>query len=114
VLRLVLLLLNLFDCFTDKKSACSYTVIPNKVPLNEINKSFSQLKGQALFYTRQSANEVFNEVDGAKDGAMNKILWFAAKGMEKYRGTFFPKKRVKSNRFSISITSIKDRILNNQ
>jgi hypothetical protein len=79
--------LPMFDCFTNTKSTYTYKAIPNKVPLNEMNKSFGSLKGKALQYAKLSAEAVFNEVDGGEDDTMNRILWFDAKGLEKYPGT---------------------------
>ena len=76
--------LPMFDCFTITPTKFAYKAIPNKVALNEMNKPLSSLKGKALYYAKQSANEVFNEVDGGEDDTMNRILWFDAKGLEKY------------------------------
>ena len=56
----------------------------NNIPLNEMNKSLSSLKGKALEYAKLSANKVFKEIDGGEDDLMNKILWFDAKGNEAY------------------------------
>lgn len=74
----------MFDCFTDRKSNYSYTFIPNKIPLNEMNKPLSSLKGKAKYYAKLSANTAFKEVDGGDDDNMNRILWFDAKGEKKY------------------------------
>ena len=74
----------MFDCFTNRKSNYSYTFIPNKIPLNEMNKPLSVLKGKAKYYAKLSANTAFKEVDGGDDDNMNRILWFDAKGEIKY------------------------------
>ena len=74
----------MFDCFSNRKSNYSYSSIPNKIPLNEMNKPLSVLKGKAKYYARLSANTAFKEVDGGDDDNMNRILWFDAKGEEKY------------------------------
>lgn len=76
----------MFDCFTNKKANYSYTHIPNKIPLNEMNKPLSALKGKAKFFAKLSASAAFKEVDGGDDDNMNKILWFNAKGDKKYPG----------------------------
>jgi hypothetical protein len=76
--------LPMFDCFAAKKSAVVYTSIPNTIPLNEMNKPMSMLKGKAMYYAKLSANSVFKEVDGGEDDTMNKILWFDAKGSKPY------------------------------
>ena len=76
--------LPMFDCFTNTPSKFKYKAIPNKIALDEMNKPLSTLKGKALIYAKLSANVVFNEVDGGEDDTMNRILWFNAKGLEKY------------------------------
>ncbi|MCW3117942.1 MAG: beta-propeller fold lactonase family protein, partial [Chitinophagaceae bacterium] len=79
--------LPMFDCFTNKKQPYLFQTIANNIPLNEMNKPVAQLKGKAKYYAKLSANEVFKEVDGGNDNTMNKILWFDAKGDEKYPGS---------------------------
>jgi hypothetical protein len=72
------------ECFQKIKNTSSYTAVPNRVPLNEKNKSLSSLKGIEKRYAEISQNEVFNEVDGGQDDMMNKILWYYVKGHQKY------------------------------
>lgn len=75
------------DCFFEKKNTTHYTYLPNNIPLNEMNKGLNGLRGKARKYALQSQEEVFNEVDGGEDDAMNRIIWFYAKGVTKYSGT---------------------------
>jgi YVTN family beta-propeller protein len=74
----------MFDCFSNTKTSYTYKVIPNNIALNQMNKPLAQLKGKAKYYARLSVNEAFKELDSGNDDIMNKILWFAAKGNEKY------------------------------
>lgn len=76
--------LPMFDCFENKKQSYSYLSVPNIIPLNEMNKPLSLLQGKAKYYAKLSAEKAFKEVDGGDDNTMNKILWFDAKGNEKY------------------------------
>jgi phosphoesterase family protein len=76
--------LPMFDCFGNKKQPYDYQLIANNIPLNEMNKPVAQLKGKARYYAKLSANKAFKEVDGGDDNMMNRILWFDAKGEEKY------------------------------
>lgn len=78
--------LPLFDCFTDKKSEYTYAYAPNVIPLDRMNKPLAGLKGQEAHYARLSASRAFKDVDGGEDELMNRILWFNAKGEEKYPG----------------------------
>ena len=74
----------MFDCFGNKKTNYQYNSIKNKIPLNEMNKPFSALKGKALDFAKLSANKVFKDIDGGEDALMNQILWFDAKGEAVY------------------------------
>jgi arylsulfatase A-like enzyme len=76
--------LPMFDCFTNKKSNYSYIPISNKIPLNEMNKPLSALKGKAKFYAKLSIKTAFEEVDNGEDDNMNRILWYNAKGEVQY------------------------------
>ncbi len=76
--------LPMFDCFSNTKTAYTYNHTANRIPLNQMNKPFAQLKGRALYYAKLSANAVFKEVDGGEDDLMNRILWFSEKGNQKY------------------------------
>ena len=78
--------LPMFDCFSDTKQSYNYNSMPNNIPLNEMNKSLSQLNGKAKHYAKISADEAFKELDSGDDDMMNRILWFAAKGNKKYPG----------------------------
>ena len=75
------------DCFFGKKDTTAYNYLPNNIPLDEMNKPLNALGGKAKKYALQSQQEVFNEVDGGEDDAMNRIIWFYAKGEVKYPGT---------------------------
>jgi hypothetical protein len=76
--------LPLFDCFSNEKTAYAYTHAPNNIPLNKMNRPLALLKGKEAYFARLSANQVFKDVDGGEDDLMNRILWFQAKGEEKY------------------------------
>ncbi|GGB18368.1 phosphoesterase [Puia dinghuensis] len=78
--------LPLFDCFSDVKSPYLFAHVPNMIPLDKMNKPLAALSGKAAYYARVSANQAFKDVDGGDDEMMNKILWFAAKGDERYPG----------------------------
>ena len=61
-----------------------YKSLPNNIPLDQMNKPLQGLRGKERKFALQSQDEVFNEVDGGEDDTMNKIIWFYAKGDEKY------------------------------
>lgn len=71
----------MFDCFTMTKTSAPYTFLPNRIPLDEMNKSLSSLNGKALYYAQKSQEVMVEEgIDNGKDDLMNQILWYAMKG----------------------------------
>ncbi|HVM88983.1 MAG TPA: alkaline phosphatase family protein [Puia sp.] len=78
--------LPMFDCFENKKHDYAFQLLGNNIPLNEMNKHAAELKGKSKYYAKLSASKAFKEVDGGEDNLMNRILWFDAKGNEKYPG----------------------------
>jgi hypothetical protein len=78
----------MFDCFNEKADTRPYVSIPNRIPLNEMNKDLSQLKGPALHYAKKSMQPQFDHVDSGNDDLFNRILWFAANGKKSYPAKF--------------------------
>jgi hypothetical protein len=78
--------LPMFDCFTKALATYNYNYLPNQIPLNEMNKSVSKLKGKSLYYAKVSLRPEFDHVDGGNDDMMNRMLWYAAKGGLLYPG----------------------------
>jgi YVTN family beta-propeller protein len=76
--------LPMFDCFANKPSAYTYSALANKIPINNINPKTAMLKGAALYYAKMSLRPEFDHIDGGNDDLMNRILWFAAKGVKTY------------------------------
>jgi hypothetical protein len=79
--------LPMWDCFGDQRVDYQYSHLPNRIPLDQMNKSLADLKGKAAYYAQLSASRAFKDVDGGEDELMNKILWFEAKGEEPYPGS---------------------------
>ena len=69
--------LPMFDCFEGTRNLAPYNVVPNQVPLDDMNKAFSQLHGKAKHYAKQSMEPQFDHIDGGDDDILNHILWFA-------------------------------------
>jgi hypothetical protein len=76
--------LPMFDCFIDQPDLTPYVSVPNRVPLNEMNKPFTSLRGRALQYARESQEESEEGIDTGEDELNNRILWFWAKGNTPY------------------------------
>ncbi|MFD2571278.1 bifunctional YncE family protein/alkaline phosphatase family protein [Spirosoma soli] len=80
--------LPMFDCFTNKSTATPYTVLPNRIPLDEMNKPLTSLSGPALKFAKLSARNAKEGTDKGDDDQMNRILWFAAKGKLPYPSAY--------------------------
>ncbi len=74
-------------CFTTNPDFRSYTALPNQVPLDQLNPSLKTLKGEARKWAELSAT-IPDEFSGRRtaehDDQLNRILWFAQKGTERY------------------------------
>ena len=81
----------MFDCFTAIPDFSEFNSLPNQIPLDEMNKDMSDLKGRALYYARKSMEPQFQGIDSGNDELFNRILWYALKGPkpypEKYSGS---------------------------
>ena len=76
------------NCFTSTIDKTSYTAIPNRIPLDEMNPPLRTLKGEARYYAEKSMLPEFDGIDKGNDDLLNRILWFAAKGKEPYPSWF--------------------------
>ncbi|MBO0936674.1 bifunctional YncE family protein/alkaline phosphatase family protein [Fibrella sp. HMF5335] len=74
----------MFDCFADQPDLASYTALPNRVPLNEMNKPLTALRGKARQYARESMEQAEEGIDTGEDAKTNQILWFWARGNKPY------------------------------
>jgi YVTN family beta-propeller protein len=74
----------MFDCFNEKADFSPYVLVPNRIPLNEMNEDLAQLKGTALHYAKKSMLPQFDHIDSGSDALFNRIVWFAAMGKKPY------------------------------
>jgi YVTN family beta-propeller protein len=70
----------MFDCFTDVPDFTPYVAASNEIALDEMNPPTTGLKGRALHYAIKSMEPQFEHIDAGDDDALNRILWFSAKG----------------------------------
>lgn len=79
------------DCFAEKPDFSPYTYIPSKIPLDQITPSLSALKGEDLFWARQSmtlplteSEDAFlDEADPNKTALFQQVFWHAMVGNRK-------------------------------
>jgi len=76
----------MFDCFRSTPVKRSFQALPNNIPLDKMNKPLNALRGKERRYALESMNELFEEVDGGEDDAMNRIVWYYTKGNKRYPG----------------------------
>jgi len=76
--------LPMFDCFTNQQDTMAYTVIPNRIPLNEMNRPLAELRGRSRRYARLSLENRQDEIDEGDDDVFNRILWWATRGSRHY------------------------------
>jgi DNA-binding beta-propeller fold protein YncE len=75
----------MFDCFSQKMDTTyKFVYKKNLIPLNEMNKPLTELKGTSLKHAKQSLEYAFNLIDRGHDDILNRILWFSSKGKKPY------------------------------
>lgn len=72
------------DCFQSQPVWDSYTVLPNRIALDEMNPDLSMIEGKARYFAEKSLELYHEGIDNGADDLMNRILWFWAKGEEVY------------------------------
>jgi hypothetical protein len=70
------------DCFTAKPDFTPYQCRPNQIPLDEMNKSAADLRGDALHWACKSLEQEWDDVDRADEDTLNRVLWHSVKGVE--------------------------------
>lgn len=69
----------LWSCFGNIPDYRPFVSVPNRIPLDEMNKPVSELKGVELHFAKKSMEPQFAGIDSGNDDLMNRILWFAMK-----------------------------------
>lgn len=75
-------------CFHDRPDLTPYRLVPNKLPLDQMNPPLKALKGTALYWAKKSLAMNFDEEDAADEDTLNRILWFATRGDVPYPEAF--------------------------
>jgi len=74
----------MFDCFVTQPDTSAYHALPNIIQLDEMNPGLHTLSGKALHYAKKSMDPQFEHVDRGEDQMLNRIIWHAMKGKERY------------------------------
>src|SRR5438270_758055 len=70
------------NCFQDPPDLASYTALPNKIPLDEMNPPLGKLTGRARYWAEQSLKLELDKGDQADEDTLNRILWHATRGYD--------------------------------
>ncbi|MCB0665546.1 MAG: hypothetical protein KDC80_06975, partial [Saprospiraceae bacterium] len=70
------------DCFIGEIDSTPYTVLPNRIPLDEMNAQLGMLKGKQLYYAQKSMEMPLDEVDQSDEDLFNRIIWHSVKGYD--------------------------------
>jgi len=81
----------MFNCFSDVPNYDPFNSVSNEIPLDEMNKNLSELKGTALHFAKKSLDPQFDKIDSGNDALFNRIIWNATSNNKpypvKYSGT---------------------------
>lgn len=69
-------------CFTEKPDFTPYTVLPNRIPLDELNPPLNTLAPQQRHWAEASLLLPLEKPDCAEEDLLNRILWHAVKGLD--------------------------------
>jgi YVTN family beta-propeller protein len=70
------------NCFQDHADTRPFSARPNQVPLDEMNPPLAALSGAELFWARKSAELPLDDVDGADEETLNRIVWHSTRGYD--------------------------------
>jgi YVTN family beta-propeller protein len=79
------------NCFQPDPDLTSFTSVPNRVPLDDMNPRLGQLDGPALYWAKKSLELDLDEADDADEETFNRILWHSVRGP----GATYPEHRVR-------------------
>jgi hypothetical protein len=70
------------SCFVNKFDPTPFKSFPNQIALDEMNPPLSALKGERLYWAKQSLRLDFSSPDAADEEILNRIIWHSAKGYQ--------------------------------
>ena len=71
------------SCFTDQPDLTPYDAVPNRIPLDQMNKQVSEITdARELHYALESIQLPLETVDACDEDLFNHIIWYACKGYD--------------------------------
>jgi DNA-binding beta-propeller fold protein YncE len=72
----------LSECFTDTRDLSAYSAVPPRMALNQMNASFSSLRGKERYWTKKSMELDWSDADRANPQTVNKVIWHTLRGVD--------------------------------
>jgi YVTN family beta-propeller protein len=85
--------------FTPRAEAQTFTALPNRIPLDQMNPPAKALRGRQRWAAEESARMNWADVDDIPSDTLNRILWWDARGYD----TPYPGDRKSASRTSSSL-----------
>ena len=71
------------SCFTDQPDFTPYDAVPNRIPLDQMNKKVSEITdSREMHYALESIQLPLETVDACDEDLFNHIIWYACKGYD--------------------------------
>src|SRR5262249_45541178 len=72
------------SAFQAERDLTPYVALPNRIKLDEMNRSISEQTGAARKWAEKSLALNVEEADAADEDTFNRILWFSVRGEAPY------------------------------
>jgi YVTN family beta-propeller protein len=69
-------------CFTETPDLTPYTAVPNRIPLDEMNKKLADIRGKERYWAVKSAEMPLDDIDKADEDTFNRVIWHSVKGYD--------------------------------
>ena len=69
--------------FDSKPNFEPFKVVPNLIPLNELNPGSAALTGLAKEWATASSSLDFSTPDAANEALLNRCIWYSTKGFDR-------------------------------
>jgi hypothetical protein len=76
------------EVFSEQADLTPYKLVPNNIPIDQMNPRKAALSGDALKFAQLSEKLPLEQPDLADENTLNRILWFSVKGDAPYPAAF--------------------------
>ncbi|MDP4284404.1 MAG: alkaline phosphatase family protein [Bacteroidota bacterium] len=68
------------ECFTETPDFTPYKVLPNNIPLDQLNPPLQALTGKKRYWALKSLQQNLDDYDRVDESVFNRIIWHSVKG----------------------------------